>query len=141
MKHIFLDTNIIIDLVADRKPFSKYALEIFSLAEKKQIKLFATSHSLVTTHYMLKRFTDEKALREILLNLLDFVSVIPVNGETIKKGLRSRHKDFEDAVQIMAASSMDKMDYITTRNIKDFKHAELPVFPPDELISKLKKTA
>lgn len=139
MKHIFVDTNVIIDLIADRRPFSKHAIELFSFAENNKIKLYTTSLSLVTTHYMLKKYVDEKALRGIIINVLEFMTVIPVGGETIKKSLRSGHKDFEDAVQITAASSIEKMDYIATRNIKDFKLAEIPVLPPDELISKLKK--
>jgi len=140
MKHIFVDTNVIIDLLADRKPFSKHAVALFSLAEKKQVILYTTSHALVTTHYMLKKYIDENALRELLLNVLEFMTVIPVSGETIKKSLRSDHKDFEDAVQIISATGVEKMDVITTRNLKDFKKAELPVFPPDELLPKLKKS-
>ena len=54
MKRIFADTNIIVDLIADRRPFSKYAIEIFSRAEQKDIELFTSSHSIATT-YWLKR--------------------------------------------------------------------------------------
>lgn len=54
MKKVFLDTNIIVDLIADRKPFSKYSIEIFKKAEEKKIKLFTSSHSIATAHYLLK---------------------------------------------------------------------------------------
>ena len=95
MKKVFLDTNIIIDLIADRKPFSKYAIEIFRLAEENKLQIFTSSHSIATTHYLLKKYLDEKSLREVLYNLLDFLTVIPVDIDIIKKGLRSNHKDFE----------------------------------------------
>jgi predicted nucleic acid-binding protein len=65
MKSIFIDTNILIDLLADRQPFSKFAIEIFNLAEKKQIKLFTSSHSYATTHYLLKKHIEERELREL----------------------------------------------------------------------------
>ncbi|MBD3583922.1 type II toxin-antitoxin system VapC family toxin [Flavobacterium selenitireducens] len=132
MKKVFLDTNIIVDLIADRKPFSKYAIEIFQLAEENKLEIFTSSHSIATTHYLLKKYLDEKSLRDVLYNLLDFLTVIPVDVDIIKKGLRSSHKDFEDSIQILCASSIEKINYIITRDGKDFKGSEIPVLSPDE---------
>ena len=137
MRKIFIDTNIIVDLVADRKPFSKYAIKIFSNAENKKIKLYTSSHSIATTYYLLKKFVDDKKLREILLGIIDYVSIIPVDIIVLSKGLRSKQKDFEDSVQIYCASGIEKIDCIITRNIKDFKGSEIPVLSPDELCSTL----
>jgi predicted nucleic acid-binding protein len=133
MKKVFLDTNIIVDLIADRKPFSKYSIEIFKKAEEKKIKLFTSSHSIATTHYLLKKYLEEKILRDVLHNLLDYVTVIAVDTDVLKKGLRSKHKDFEDSIQILCASSVEKIDCIVTRNIKDFRDSEILVLTPDEL--------
>ncbi len=137
MKKIFVDTNIIVDLIADRKPYSKFAIELFNKSGEKKLKLYTSSHSIATTHYLLKKHIEEKALRDVLYNLLDFIQVIPVDIDTIKKGLKSKHKDFEDAIQIICAYSIEKMDCIVTRNIKDFRGSEIPVLTPDELIEKL----
>lgn len=137
MKRLFVDTNIIVDLIADRKPFSNSAIEIFSKAEDKIISLYTSSHSLATTHYLLKKYIDEKSLREILYNLLNYLSIVAVNEDVIKKGLRSCHKDFEDAIQIICANSIEQLDCIVTRNIKDFKESEIPVFSPDEVCTKI----
>lgn len=137
MKKVFLDTNILVDLIADRKPFSKYAIEIFNKAEEKKIKLYTSSHSIATTHYLLKKYQDDKTLREVLYNLLDYLTVIPVDVDVLKKGLRSKHKDFEDAIQILCASTIEKIDSIVTRNTKDFRDSEIQVLTPDELCIKL----
>lgn len=137
MKNIFLDTNIILDLIADRPPFSKYAIDLFSLAEDNKIKLFTSSHSLAATHYLLKKYIEEKELRVILHNLLEFITIIPVDLDVLRKSLHSNHKDFEDAVQIYCASTINGMEYIVTRNIKDFKNSEIPAFLPNEIITKL----
>ena len=137
MKKVFLDTNIIVDLIADRRPFSKYAIEIFNKAEEKKIEIFISSHSIATTHYLLKKYLDEKPLREVLYNLLDYLTVVPVDIDVLKKGLRSKHKDFEDAIQVLCASSIEKIDCIVTRNTKDFKDCEILVMTPDELCIKL----
>ena len=136
MKRIFVDTNIIVDLIADRKPFSKFAIDLFNRAEKKKIKLFTSSHAISTTHYLLKKYIDEKNLRSILYDLTDYISIIPFDTEMIQKGLRSKHKDFEDALQINCAYSVEKIDCIVTRNIKDFKDSEITVLTPDELYNK-----
>ena len=133
MKKIFLDTNIIVDLIADRKPFSKYSIEIFKKAEEKKIKLFTSSHSIATTHYLLKKYLEEKILRDVLYNLLDYVTVIAVDTDVLKKGLRSKHRDFEDSIQILCASTIEKIDCIVTRNTKDFRDSEILVLTPDEL--------
>jgi predicted nucleic acid-binding protein len=138
MTKVFLDTNVIIDLIADRKPFSKQAIEIFSYGENKKLKLFTSSHSIATTHYLMKKYMDEKRLREVLLSLLDYLTVVAVDVDIFKKSLRSNHKDFEDAIQILCASNVEKMEFIVTRNIKDFRNSEIPVLTPDELCLKLK---
>lgn len=137
MKKIFVDTNVLVDLIADRKPFSKFAIEIFEKTENKKIKLFTSSHSIATTHYLLKKYIDEKQLREILYNLLEYIQIIAINEDIVKKGLKSKHKDFEDALQIISAYTVEKLDCIVTRNIKDFKSAEIPVLTPDELVKRI----
>ena len=134
MKKLFIDTNIIVDLIADRKPFSKYAIQIFQKAELKEIQLFTSSHSIATTHYLLKKYLGEKELRDVLYDLLDYLTVIAVDIDILKKGLRSNHKDFEDSIQILCASSIEKIDCIVTRNTKDFKASEIPAYNPDEVI-------
>lgn len=134
MKKLFIDTNILVDLIADRKPFSKDAIQLFQKAESNEIELYTSSHSIATTHYLMKKYIEEKELREVLNSLLDFLTVIAVDVDILRKGLRSNHKDFEDSIQILCASSIEKMDAIVTRNTKDFKGSEIPAFNPDEII-------
>jgi predicted nucleic acid-binding protein len=137
MKTVFVDTNVIIDLLADRPPISKFAIELFRLAESNKVKLFTSSHSLATTHYLLKKYVAEEQLRAMLSSLLDLIVIIPVDLQIIKKSLSSKYKDFEDAIQIYAANSINSIDYIVTRNLKDFKDADIVVFAPDELFNHL----
>ena len=86
---------------------------------------------------MLKKYIDEKALREVLYNLLDFLTVIAVDLAVLKKALRSRHKDFEYAIQIICASSQNNIEMIITRNTKDYKISKISVLTPDEAFLKL----
>jgi len=137
MKRVFVDTNIIVDLIADRQPFSKFAIEIFEKAERNEVQLFTSSHSIATTHYLLKKYLEENKLRDVIYNVLEYVQIIAIDEDIIKKGLKSKHKDFEDALQMLCAYNIEKLDYIVTRNIKDFKNSEIPALPPDELLTKM----
>jgi len=137
MKRIFVDTNIIVDLIADRKPFSKLTIELFEKTERKEVLLFTSSHSIAKTHYLLKKYLEEQHLRTVIYNLLEYIQVIAIDEDIIKRGLKSKHKDFEDALQMLCAYKIEKLDYIVTRNIKDFKDSEIPAFPPDELLTKI----
>lgn len=137
MKKLFIDTNIIVDLIADRKPFSKYAIQLFQKAELKEIELYTSSHSIATTHYLLKKYLEEKDLRTVLYGLFEYLHVIAVDEAILKKGLRSSHKDFEDSIQIHCASTIKKIDCIVTRNTKDFKSSEIPAYNPDEIMLRM----
>lgn len=137
MKKLFIDTNIIVDLIADRKPFSKYAIQLFQKAELKEIELYTSSHSIATTHYLLKKYLEEKDLRTVLYGLFEYLHVIAVDEAILKKGLRSSHKDFEDSIQVHCASTIEKIDCIVTRNTKDFKSSEIPAYNPDEIMLRM----
>ena len=133
MKKYFVDTNVLVDLIADRKPYSKHAVKMFSKAESNQYDLYTSSHSMATTYYLLKKYIDEKSLRKILIQLMDFIHVIEVSETIIKKALHSSQKDVEDAIQLQCAYTIKNISGVVTRNTKDFKGSEIPVFAPDEL--------
>jgi len=137
MKKVFVDTNIFIDLIANRVPFSQYAISLFKLAENNKVKLYTSSHAYATTHYILKKYMEETPLREALVELLVIVDLIPVDTTLIKKSLLSKYRDFEDAIQIFAANSIPNIDFIVTRDLRDFKDAGIPVLPPDVLLNRL----
>ncbi len=134
MKRLFLDTNILIDLLADRKPYSKFARELLMLAEQKKIKLYTSSHALATTYYILNKYGDDKSLRSALMHLMDIVTLMPIDSGMVKKGLQSEHKDFEDALQMFCAYSIENLFAIVTRNIKDFKSSAVKAYSPDSIL-------
>ena len=137
MKSIFIDTNILIDFLGDRKPHSNFAEKIFELANDNKVKIFTSSHSFATTHYILKKHISEKELRNILFELLDLITILPIDVEIIKKGLKSSIKDFEDSIQIFSALTINEISFIVTRNIKDFKNSKIQAVTPDDFINNL----
>ena len=138
MKHVFLDTNILMDILANRQPFYMSSSEIYKLGLRKQIFFYTSSNTISTLHYLLKKFIDEDSIRKSLNEITDVISIIPVDINIIKKSLKSIHKDFEDAIQIASAQSINEMYCIVTRDLKDFKNSEINVLTPDEFLTQLK---
>lgn len=136
MKNIFLDTDILIDFLGDRKPFSRFALTIFLNAHHKKIKVHASANSITTAYYILGKHTTEKHARELVLGLINQVTIIPVTEDILANAFSSNFADVEDAVQFFSALTVSGMFCIVTRNIKDFKKSTIPVFSSEELLLK-----
>ena len=137
MKNIFLDTNILMDILANRHPFYKSSSEIYKLGLGKKVIFFTSSNTISTLHYLLKKFATEDNIRKSLDEICNVVRIIAVDINIIKKSVKSNHKDFEDAIQIVSAQSINNMDCIITRDLKDYKNTEIKVFTPDEFLSTL----
>ena len=137
MNHYFLDTNIILDFLANRQPFGKYAYAIFerSVISDKGWNLWTSSNSITTTYYILEKSLGNIEAKEKIKILLQYISVQVITKENFQVALTSKFVDLEDAVQYFCALSNDKIRGIVTRNVKDFKHSQLPVYPPEEVLS------
>lgn len=136
MKRILIDTNIIIDLLADRQPFAAASKTIFSLADTEEIQVVVSSLSIVNTHYILHNVHKIKDARSILSKFRALVETAHLSDKTIELALNElTFKDFKDAVQYFTAIE-SKCECIVTRNLKDFKNSKLPVFGPNEYLSR-----
>ena len=138
MKSIFLDTNIVLDLLAHRMPFYTEAAKLFSLADKKKVRLSISALCLADTNYILSRQNPEMEVRKILRKFKVLVNVLPLDDKIIDLALNSEFKDFEDAIQYFTAIENDQ-DIIVTRNQPDFKENKIPVMTAGEFIKSLKK--
>lgn len=132
-QRIFLDTNIAIDYLAKRMPFGEYAMSIFSLSPYRY-QLCISALSFTTISYVLRKHFEQKQLIEMLDALQSLVEVLPVNDNIIIQAIHSQFQDFEDAVQYYTALA-GKVDYIITRNPKDFKQSTIPVYTPSEFLA------
>ncbi len=133
MKKIFVDTNIVMDLLQKREHFYLEAQELFTLADKKKIKINVSALTFTTTHYLLAKHFNATDARKILTKFKILVTVLPVDDKTIDLALVSDFTDFEDAVQYYTAIE-NNMEIILTRNKKDFKRSALPVLTANEFL-------
>ncbi|MFN5182527.1 MAG: type II toxin-antitoxin system VapC family toxin [Bacteroidota bacterium] len=135
MKNIFLDTNILIDFFADRKPFSMEAAKLFNYSFKREIKIYISAVSYNNIYYILRQSFSHVETIKMLTELNEWADVIDVSKEVIKRALKSDFKDFEDAIQYNCAKLFNKIDFIVTRDTKDFRTSTLPVLTPKEALS------
>ncbi len=140
MKHFLLDTNVVIDFITDRKPFSPVAAKLFDYSEKGKIKLYLTAVSYNNTYYILKKLTSHKETIKILKDIERITETIDSTHEVIKQALESEFKDFEDAIQYYTAKTNKKLDAIISRDLSGFKLSKIPVLSPDEAIGVIEST-
>lgn len=133
MKNLFLDTNIIIDLLAKREPFYATSAPIFAMGDKGMVRLHICSLSFTTIFYLLRKQVGKENAMQILRSFRKLVYVLPVNGEIVDKALQSSFTDFEDAIQYYSAIDSD-INIIITRNVKDYKEAHATVMTPEEFL-------
>jgi predicted nucleic acid-binding protein len=141
MENLFIDTDVIMDFLIDRKPFSTDAAKIFSLIDEGKIKGFVSSLSFSNLYYVLRKVGSHKKVINSLQNLSEFVDILKVDSEIIKSALFSDFKDFEDSIQYFSALENKKVGYIITRNIKDFRESSLPVMTPEIFLATFEPSA
>jgi predicted nucleic acid-binding protein len=135
MKVLF-DTNIILDVLLDRKPFSEYASYLMSKVERSEINGFLCATTVTTIHYLLSKNLDKKNAITSINSIIALFEIASVNRLVIENALKSKFSDFEDSVLHESARHAGA-EYIITRNIKDFKNTKIPVFTPTEFLSML----
>lgn len=137
-KRVFIDTNVMLDFLGERKPFYESIAKIATLAEKEKLTMVASPISFATVNYFLTKFENSKIAKEKLRKFKIISEICSLDEQTIEKGLNSSFTDFEDALQYFNATESE-CDLILTRNGKDFKKSLLPFLTPDEFIKSLIK--
>ena len=125
---VFIDTNVIIDLIQRRVGYDDAAL-ILQKAENGEYSLFTSSLSMVNVAYILRKYYRGESLYHLLEELGEIIDVITVSSEAYHQALQSRASDFEDAIQLFSAIEGD-MDCIVTRNAQDFLSGKFQYIHP-----------
>jgi len=140
MKRIFVDANIVIDLLCERYPWFPKVMRIFNMADHGQIELYCSSLSLGTASYIMEtRKMGPQDIFESINLLCQMCTPTTVDASVVRQALDSDFDDFEDALQHHSAMTVDA-DCIVTRNKKDFEASEIPVYELDEFIALLDET-
>ena len=131
---ILVDTNIIIDALTGREPFREAAEQIFMLAANQIEDMYITASSATDIYYLTRRHLhNADQAKNTMSKLYELFYILDVTSNDCQEALSSKVKDYEDAV-IASCASRNQMDYIVTRNIKDYKYSKVKALLPDELL-------
>lgn len=126
---ILIDTNVVLDLLMDRQPFSEAAARVFDRVERGEVTACLCATTLTTIHYLCARELGDASTRSALQDLLDLCEVASVTRPVLEHALSSKLTDFEDAV-LVEAGVQSGATAVVTRNVKDFRGAGLPAYAP-----------
>jgi predicted nucleic acid-binding protein len=132
---VLVDTDVCLDLLANRQPFALAAANLFSLADRRELIITISSLTFSHLHYLLSKTYSRDQARKKLTQFKTLVSVLAVDDKVIEMALQSDFKDFEDAIQYYTALRHG-VDILLTRNIKDYKSAQITVLTPEAFLSK-----
>ncbi len=139
MKKLFIDTNIVIDLLSRREPYYKESATLFSLADRKKIEISVSSLTIANTSYVLLRQLKAKKVKEVLRKLRLVVNVLPLDNKIIGLALNDEtFTDFEDGLQYFTAIE-NEQEMIITRNLKDYKTSQLPIMTARQFLETMKE--
>ena len=134
---VLIDTNIFIDVLQDRIPFTDNSQSVVALVVQKKIKGAVAAHSITNLWYILRKTHSDEERRNYILSLFEIFDVISIDKNRLVAALEnSNFKDFEDCLQDECAYAINA-DYIITRNAKDFESSMVKALTPEEFLENL----
>jgi len=133
-RKVFVDTDIIYDMLAKREPHYQAAARLFTLVDEDQIQIFISALTVANIHYLISKQRTATKAKQIIRNFRLLVHIVPVNEKIIDLALNSDFSDFEDAIQYFSALEND-IELLLTRNLKDYKKAGIVVMTAQDYIN------
>ena len=134
---LLFDTNVILDVLLDREPFSTTAAQLFSQVETGDLSGYICATTVTTVHYLASKAAGPVRAKKEIMKLLALFEIAPVNRPVLEAALTSHFVDFEDAVVHEAAIQVGAQG-IVTRDIPGFKQAKIHIYSPEELSGMLR---
>lgn len=134
MRHVLFDSDVLIDVLAQRQPFVTASAQALSRVTQPEVQGFVSGHAVANIFYILRRQVGSEIARELLSRLLQHLQVASVTDEVIRAALQSSMPDFEDAVTSEAANAAG-IEVIVTRNTPDFAASAIPTVSPEEFLA------
>ncbi len=131
---LLVDTNVIIDALTGREPFREAAEQIMLLAANQIEDMYITAGSVTDIYYLVrKHLHNTEHAKNAMFKLYQLFGILDVTADDCQNALLSDIKDYEDAV-ISCCAKRSKMDYIVTRNIKDYEKSKVKAVLPNDFI-------
>lgn len=131
MKKIFIDTNILLDVILRRADFYQQAATIWTDCESRKVQGYVSAISLNNMHYIMRKMVAPDVALEYVRLVLNVFSIVPLDESILRLAVDLPQKDFEDAIQTFSAVQI-KADCIVTRDKPHFSSNYMPVITPAE---------
>jgi predicted nucleic acid-binding protein len=140
-ENIFIDSDVILDIIFERKPYYYSSQKILSLVEKNYFTGFTSSLILANCYYIISNHKNKVTAQKTISKLRSILTILPFTDKEIGESLNSNINDFKDGAQYFIAVN-NGLDTIITRNIQDYKNVDIKVFLPKDFLEleKIKKT-
>ena len=130
---MLIDTNVIMDALVGREPFIAKSEFVVNLCGERVIHGYIAAHSVTNLFYLLRKYYPSAHCKTMLLATLNLFDVIQIDRDKLIVALENESfKDFEDCLQMECGKTV-KVDYIVTRDMKDFVGSEIPCLTPDDV--------
>ena len=133
---VLIDTNVILDVLCNRKDFLDDSLKIFKLCEVKKISGYISALTIPNIVYIMRKELNSEKVKEVIENLTLIFEIVDLKSEDLKRASIIDFKDYEDAIQSVQASRI-KANYIITRNVKDYNNSKVTAIKPSELLERI----
>ena len=133
MKKIFIDTNILLDVILHRADFYQQAAAIWADCESRKVQGYVSAISLNNMHYIMRKMVAPYVALEYVRLVLNVFSIVPLDESILRLAVDLPQKDFEDAIQTFSAVQI-KADCIVTRDKSHFSNHYMPVISPIEYV-------
>jgi predicted nucleic acid-binding protein len=125
---LFIDSDVILDLVLQREEHYECAQKLFDQFQQGKNILYTSSIVIANVHFIIRKLHNLKFANNAVSFVRKHFKIIDASNEDIESSIQSKFSDFEDGVQYFSALRSKKIDALITRNVKDYKHSQLPVF-------------
>ncbi len=130
---VFLDTNVLLDVLGRREPHCVAASEVWSRVEHGTLDGYISAISFNNVHYVLRRVANRPTAHDGLKLLRDIFHVVALDEQIIQRAIDSEFSDFEDGIQFFSAHHAGA-DFILTRNARHFPNEPIPIVTPEEFL-------
>ena len=133
---MLLDTDVLIDVALDRRPFSGPASELLDRIERGPDNAFIAWHTVSNFYYLVASSRGGAGARDFIVELTRFVAVATTGTAALHYAAALPMADFEDAMQVAAAQACGAR-YIVTRNTRDYRRSPVRAVTPQDVLDEL----
>jgi predicted nucleic acid-binding protein len=143
VNNLFIDTDVILDIVLDRNEFYDDSSAVFQKFENGEVFLYTSSSIIINAQYVGQKQISKDKCRAAINYLLNYFNILDADISIVKQAYQSKFSDIEDAIQYYTATKNEIIDFFITRNIKDFKSGEniIPVVTPAQFLKLFKQNS